>query len=436
MKSCKLLFVIIIGVLSAVQPASAQTDEELYQGFQFHFTVPGARAMAMGGAFIALADDNSAGFINPAGLVYINKPQLNAEFKLNSIKTMRASKWNSFSTGELTEFSDDTVIPSFAGFSFPFGNITAAFTITNTISYYEEIALEARTIPGIYGYLNPVTGSLDLKGYTFGLSVGLRLNNYWAFGASTGVYLASLSSINSVRIAGTTGYSDTSGSIISQTVIDGSDTAMFFNFGFLFTPSESFRLGTTFMYFPPISLSQDLYLGGDAETGLHYNTITINYDAPDRFGIGLMWKPFEKLTLTADGVLMMYSQLTDVIVASYDYETLGITRGDNISNLFESKNEIELHAGLEYALISGENPFCIRVGFFTQENHSALYNGSNTEMQYRWNISDYSDQIEAETSFGFTGGFGFSLSEAISINAAYIITDYYQQGILTATWKF
>jgi hypothetical protein len=69
MKSCKLLFVIIIGVLSAVQPASAQTDEELYQGFQFHFTVPGARAMAMGGAFIALADDNSAGFINPAGLV-------------------------------------------------------------------------------------------------------------------------------------------------------------------------------------------------------------------------------------------------------------------------------------------------------------------------------------------------------------------------------
>lgn len=427
---------ILIGLLLSVNPASAQTDEELYQGFQFHFTVPGARAMAMGGAFIALANDNTAGYINPAGLVNIKKPQIDAEFKLNSIKTPRASGWNSFSTGELTEYSDDIAIPSFAGFSFPFGNITAAVTVTNTISYYEEIALETRILPGVYGYLNPATGSLNLDGYTFGLSVGLRLNDYWSFGASTGVYLVSLSSTNSVRNTEGTGYSNTSGSIIQETVVDGSDTALFCNFGFLFTPSESFRLGTSFMYIPPISFSQDLYLGGNAETGLHYNTVTINYDAPDRFGIGLMWKPFDRLTLTADGVLMMYSQLTDVMIASSDNELLGIERGENISDLFESKNKMELHAGLEYALISGDNPLCIRAGFFTLENHAAIYKGNDLAMQYRWNITDYSSQIEEETSFGFSGGLGFSLSEALSLNAAYVITDFYQQGILTATWKF
>lgn len=435
MKIYKPFAAIFLVLLFGVQLTPAQTTEEIYQGFQFHFTAPGARAMAMGGAFLALADDNTAAYYNPAGLVFIKQPNWNAEFKLNSQKTLRAADWNSFSTGELTEYTEDRAIPSFTGFSFPFGNLTAAVFVANTISYYEELNLQARTVPGISTILNPITGVLDVDGYTFGISAALKLNDYWSFGASTGVYLVSLSTTNSLLEINGSDYSDTTGAVLSQTIVDGSDTAMFFSFGFLFTPSESFRLGISYTYYPPMEFSQDLYLDGDSGTGLHYNTILINFDTPDRVAVGMLWKPFERLKLTADGIFTYYAQMTDIIVASSDISS-SVNRGDNASSLFEGNNRFEIHAGLEFDIISGDNPFCLRAGFFTLENHYSKYLGTDPSMQYSWNIWNYSDETEDETSFGFSGGFGFALSNAFTVDAAYVITDYYNEGILSLTWKF
>jgi len=435
MKGYRIISLLFIFIFTSLSFVFSQTDEELYQGFQFQFTAPGARAMAMGGAFIALADDTSAAFFNPAGLVNLDKLQFTAEFKMDSPKTLRAAGWNFFTTGTMTEFSDDIVSPSFGSFAFPFGNITAAISVTNTISYYEEFTLEARLLPGTSDVLNPIKGMLELDGYTFALSVALRLNDFWAFGTSVGVSLASLTTTNSILAVNLSDYSDISGAVISETVVNGSDTGMFFNLGFLFTPSQSFRLGVSFNHYPPMTYSQDLYISGTQETGLHFNTIEINFDTPDRLGAGLMWNPSERLTLTADGILMFYSQMTDVMLASSDYDELGIERGGNIAALFEHKDKLEIHAGLEYMVTTGENPFCLRAGIFTIAEHRAVYIGTDPALSYRWNPADYSGQIQ-ETVFGFTGGLGFSLSDSISINAAYVTTDYYQQGIISATLKF
>jgi long-subunit fatty acid transport protein len=435
MKGYRIISLLFIFIFTSLSFVFSQTDEELYQGFQFQFTTPGARAMAMGGAFIALADDTSSAFFNPAGLVNLDKPQFTAEFKLDSIITPRAAGWNSFTTGALTEFSDDIVSPSFGSFAYPFGNITAAISVTNTISYYEEFALEARLLPGTTDVLNPAKGILDLEGYTFAISAALKLNDFWAFGASVGVSLAKLATTNSILAANPSDYSNISGAVINETVVNGSDTGIFFNLGFLFTPSQTFRLGVSFNHYPPMTYSQDLYISGTQVTGLHFNTIEINFDAPDRFGAGLMWNPLERLTFTVDGILMLYSQITDVMVASNDYSTLGIERGENISDLFEHKDKLEIHAGLEYMVTTGENPFCLRAGIFTIAEHRAVFKGTDPAISYRWNPADYSGQIQ-ETVFGFTGGLGFSLSDSISINAAYVMTDYYQQGLLSATLKF
>ena len=43
--------------------------------FEFSFSNPGARAMGLGGAFAALADDATAAFANPAGLVQLLEPE-------------------------------------------------------------------------------------------------------------------------------------------------------------------------------------------------------------------------------------------------------------------------------------------------------------------------------------------------------------------------
>ena len=66
--------------LSAL-PASAQTTSIINAGIQFDFSLPGAKSLAMGGAFVALADDATAAQANPAGLtrLYVKKPQLSIE---------------------------------------------------------------------------------------------------------------------------------------------------------------------------------------------------------------------------------------------------------------------------------------------------------------------------------------------------------------------
>ena len=53
------------------QPAMALTDEEIFRKFRFNFVNPGARSLALGGAFISIADDATAAQANPAGLNFL-----------------------------------------------------------------------------------------------------------------------------------------------------------------------------------------------------------------------------------------------------------------------------------------------------------------------------------------------------------------------------
>src|SRR5258707_7958905 len=76
-----LVFAVLAMGLCWSRPASAQTDEEYFQTFPLNFSNPGARAQAMGGAFIAIADDASAAVTNPAGLANLTKQQAYFEYK-------------------------------------------------------------------------------------------------------------------------------------------------------------------------------------------------------------------------------------------------------------------------------------------------------------------------------------------------------------------
>ena len=49
--------------------------------FEFSFSNPGARSLGLGGAFTALADDATAAFANPAGLVQLGSLEVSAEIR-------------------------------------------------------------------------------------------------------------------------------------------------------------------------------------------------------------------------------------------------------------------------------------------------------------------------------------------------------------------
>jgi hypothetical protein len=48
-------------------------------GQDYNFSVPGARSLAMGGAFVGLADDATAAYANPAGLTVLLQPEVSLE---------------------------------------------------------------------------------------------------------------------------------------------------------------------------------------------------------------------------------------------------------------------------------------------------------------------------------------------------------------------
>lgn len=55
--------------------------------FEFSFSNPGARSMGLGGAFVALADDATAAFANPAGLVQLARPEVSIDVRRWSYST-------------------------------------------------------------------------------------------------------------------------------------------------------------------------------------------------------------------------------------------------------------------------------------------------------------------------------------------------------------
>ena len=55
--------------------------------FEFSFSNPGARSMGFGGAFVALADDATAAFANPAGLVQLTRPEVSIDVRRWSYST-------------------------------------------------------------------------------------------------------------------------------------------------------------------------------------------------------------------------------------------------------------------------------------------------------------------------------------------------------------
>ncbi len=70
--------VLILLLAGLLAPANVSGQEAVVP-LQFSFSDPGARSMGFGGAFVALADDATAAFANPAGLVQLLRPEVSIE---------------------------------------------------------------------------------------------------------------------------------------------------------------------------------------------------------------------------------------------------------------------------------------------------------------------------------------------------------------------
>ncbi|HUP23979.1 MAG TPA: hypothetical protein VNB06_13675, partial [Thermoanaerobaculia bacterium] len=95
-----ILLLVSSSLLLAASPLVAQVDDEVIAGVQFNFTPPGARSLALGGAFLAIANDATAAYTNPAGLTNLTQQEISAEGRTFSYSTL-------FTTGGRAQCVDD-----------------------------------------------------------------------------------------------------------------------------------------------------------------------------------------------------------------------------------------------------------------------------------------------------------------------------------------
>lgn len=71
----------LLVLLTLPGSSPAQTNDEINAGLQLDFAPPGARSLGLGHAFIGLADDATAAWANPAGLLSLTRPEVSAELR-------------------------------------------------------------------------------------------------------------------------------------------------------------------------------------------------------------------------------------------------------------------------------------------------------------------------------------------------------------------
>ena len=71
----------VIAALSLACLAPVALSGQVLTTVEFSFSNPGARSLGFGGAFVALADDATAAFANPAGLIQLTEPEVSIEVR-------------------------------------------------------------------------------------------------------------------------------------------------------------------------------------------------------------------------------------------------------------------------------------------------------------------------------------------------------------------
>src|SRR5262245_56677781 len=102
---------------------------------QFSFSPPGARSLAMGGAFIGAADDATASEANPAGSMVLTKPEVSVHFRYSKFENEIPLPILPLSG----RFSDSTSGPSFASLVIPWDRI-AVSTYFHQASHFQSHA--------------------------------------------------------------------------------------------------------------------------------------------------------------------------------------------------------------------------------------------------------------------------------------------------------
>jgi len=398
----------IVGMCAVwAAPARAQSNDEVFPSFQFNFSTPGARANALGRAFIGLADDASASITNPAGLLRLTRPQASIEFKNTTLDVDRLASADSLTTLKPTTFSSTINSVSFFSVSAPIGdNLAVAFTRHEFLNYREKFDLAERPIPGhpLGHSFFPVHGDSNFKGTDYAGSIAFAMSDKVKVGASL-----SLNQLSAKSEATRIGFLVTDN---STTVIDDTASAMGAAFGILLQPNPKISVGVQFTKGPHFTVSEDVV--NSSNQSFFGFPADVHINVPDRFGFGIAARPNSRFLVALDVVHIGYSSLTKDFLVIFDSDEL-------IADDYEIDDVVEVHAGGEFLILStSTHRIFLRGGVFTSPDHRTKFLGSlDPAVDAVWNATY--NLLPRKTDVVGTVGAGIVVGAHLQADVAYVV---------------
>jgi long-subunit fatty acid transport protein len=273
---------------------------------------PGARSMGLGGAFVAQADDATAAFANPAGLVQLVAPEISAEFRL--------WLYTEDGAGSGFEVSDLSTVGFLSGV-YPMGKWSLAL-YRNQLAKFEVDDGSSADQADPWQMV-----SFDIVSY--GLSAAYRVRENLSLGL---------------------GVARNEGSLESQSAwgserSDSVDWSL--NAGALWRPLDYLSLGAFYRQGPDLSF--------EPVSQPAAKSIVSPLAVLDVYGIGLAYRsPGGGLILSAEWDRVRYS---------------GADGGQWQGEALELEDTNELHLGAEYAFLTSNPIIAVRGGAWLEPAH-------------------------------------------------------------------
>jgi long-subunit fatty acid transport protein len=424
----------VLGIWMLCAPVHAQGGPTT---LQFSFSNPGARSMGFGGAFIGLADDATAAFANPAGLVQLAKAEVSLEGRRWSYDTpfTEGGRASGLPTGigidnvaglRIGNSSDELTALSFVSFVYPVKRWSLAF-YRHQLSKFEAESrtqgLFAEPAPGQVERNQDETALTELDIVTYGFSAGYRVSESFSLGFGIGYFDGAFllateeflwdddtfdaffapNSYLPERLVG-----------VAELTIDDTDWGLLA--GFRWQVSEQVSLGGVFRQGPRFDAVLTQTAGPQFDGAPPGSTMRAEtpFEFPDVYGLGVAVRSRnDTFTFNFDWDRVEYSTIL---------ESLDPGLFDDIPVIDDAD---ELHAGIEYVLLKTTPVVALRFGAWLDPDHRlrsvstevfdrAAFQGGDDEIHLAAGVGVALSQVQFDLGIDFS-----ELVDTVSISAIY-----------------